>query len=139
MDVQINWWAVLVAAVVNLIVGGFWYSNMLFGEHWRKLMKMDAKKFKQGANQGMIIAIITAYISAYVLAYLAFTVHKTLGGTFTADSLKTAFLVWFGVAATTIFVQAGFEQRRVKLTALNLAHSLATFLAMGLAIGWMGL
>jgi Protein of unknown function (DUF1761) len=139
MDVQVNWLAVAIAAVANLAVGSIWYSKFLFAEEWRKLVKMDAKKFKAGANQGIVIAVITAVISAYVLAYLSFAVHSVLGGSFAVDSLKTAFLLWFGVSATTIFVQAGFEQRDVKLTALNLGNSLAAFLAMGIAIGWIGL
>ncbi len=139
MDIQINWWAVFVATVANLVVGSLWYSKMMFADEWRKHIKMDAKKFKAGANQGMVIAIITAFIGAYVLAYLAFAVHRVLDGTFITDSLKTAFLLWFGVSATTIFVQAGFEQRHVKLTSINLGHSLASLMAMALAIGWVGL
>lgn len=139
MDVQINWWAVAIATIASIVVGSFWYSKPLFGEMWQGLVKLDDKKMKDGMMQGMVIAVITAVITAYVLAYLTFTVHKTLGGTFSADALKTGFLLWFGVSATTIFVQAGFEQRRVKLTALNLGHSLASLMAMAIAIGWIGL
>ena len=139
MEVQVNWWAVVVAAAASLVVGSFWFSKHLFADIWKKEVKLDDKKIKAGMGQGMVIAIVTALITAYVLAYLTFAVHKIMGGDFTADALKTAFMLWFGVAATTIFVQAGFEQRSVKLTALNLGYSLAGLLAMGLAIGWIGL
>jgi Protein of unknown function (DUF1761) len=38
----INDWAVLVAAVVAFVMGGLWYSPLLFGKAWVKLRGMDS-------------------------------------------------------------------------------------------------
>ena len=37
-NVDINIWAVIVAAIVNMVVGSFWYSKSLFGKEWAKLV-----------------------------------------------------------------------------------------------------
>ena len=36
MDVQLNIWAVLVAALSTFLIGGLWYSPAVFGKAWMK-------------------------------------------------------------------------------------------------------
>ncbi len=31
---ELNIWAILVAAVLNMVIGAVWYSRPLFGNHW---------------------------------------------------------------------------------------------------------
>ena len=38
----INYLAVLVAAVVAFVMGGLWYSPLLFGKAWAKLRGIDS-------------------------------------------------------------------------------------------------
>ena len=35
-SVDINWWAVLAAAVINMVIGAIWYSPSGFGKPWMK-------------------------------------------------------------------------------------------------------
>ena len=60
-------------------------------------------------------------------------------GTFMSAALTTAFWLWLGISATTIVVHDAFEQRPMKLTAMNAGNQLFTLLAMGLIIGSLGL
>ncbi|MDO8656228.1 MAG: DUF1761 domain-containing protein, partial [Nanoarchaeota archaeon] len=39
----INYLAVLVAAIISMIVGAFWYSPYLFGKQWTELMNLAPK------------------------------------------------------------------------------------------------
>lgn len=36
MEMSVNWFAVIVAAVGSFILGGLWYSPMLFSKRWQK-------------------------------------------------------------------------------------------------------
>jgi hypothetical protein len=40
MDVQVNMWAVLLAALSSMVVGSLWYLPTTFGNTWQKLSKV---------------------------------------------------------------------------------------------------
>ncbi len=44
MNVAINYWAVILAAVSAMIVGAIWYSPLLFKNAWEKTVKLDKQK-----------------------------------------------------------------------------------------------
>lgn len=46
MDVQINHWAVVVCAIVNLALGTLWYSPMLFYKAWKKENNLTDEQLK---------------------------------------------------------------------------------------------
>ncbi len=45
--VDINYWAVLVAAVVSMVIGALWYSPVLFGKLWMKYSGLSDKKLAE--------------------------------------------------------------------------------------------
>ena len=49
MDIStINWLAVIAAALSNFLLGGLWYSPMLFGNAWAKENGLDEQDLKKG-------------------------------------------------------------------------------------------
>lgn len=123
-----------------MVVGSVWYTPKVFGNMWMKLSgaKPDANMSwgKTAAMYGSVL--LASLISAYVLAHVTYLSNQVLGGTFLQSALSTAFWVWLGFTATRIFTHDTFEGRRKKLTVLNAAHELVTFLVMGLIVGAMG-
>lgn len=65
----INYLAVLVAAVVTFVIGGLWYSPVLFDKPWRHLNALSEEQIK-ASHTGLIfgLSFVAALISAYVLA-----------------------------------------------------------------------
>lgn len=138
MQVEVNFVAVLLAIASSFLVGGLWYSKMLFGEQWRVLIKMDKKTMKKGpAPKAWALTFFAAAIEAYVLAHMTYMVH----GFFNAErgwmsvALTTAFWMWAGFQLSLLLTHDSFEQRPLKLTMINAAHQLTTLLVMGLIIG----
>ncbi|MCA9328421.1 DUF1761 domain-containing protein [Candidatus Saccharibacteria bacterium] len=141
MDVEINVWAVLAATVASFIVGMVWYAPQVFGERWRKLIKMDAKTMKKGpGTQAWVLTVVGALLQAFVLAHVTylsssfFTDYSWMGA-----ALSSAFWMWLGFQLSMILTHDSFEQRPMALTVLTAGNQLATLLAMGLVIGWLGL
>lgn len=66
---DINYYAVLVAAVLSFAVGGLWYSPMLFGKMWLKEMKLEADDIKQKPSV-FILSFVFALVAVFVLADL---------------------------------------------------------------------
>jgi len=71
-SVSVDWLAILVAGIVNMVLGMIWYSPMLFGKSWMELMgkKGEEMKPQPGPLAGMfILALVMAYIMTYFVAY----------------------------------------------------------------------
>ena len=51
MALEVNYLAVLVAAIVNMVVGALWYSPLLFGKAWMKLTGFNKKQLKKAKEK----------------------------------------------------------------------------------------
>lgn len=137
MNVDVNYLAVLLAALSSFVVGFIWYSKPVFGTVWANMVKLTEAQQKKGMARAMAFSFVAALLMAYIVAHVAFLSNSYFGNSFLQDSLSTAFWLGIGVAATTIVTHDAFEQRRMKLTAINIGNQLATVLTMGLVIGLM--
>lgn len=139
MDVQINYWGVLLATAASFAVGGIWYSKGVFGNLWAKLakVKMDKQVSSADMTKLMLTQGALSFVTAYVLAYLSYIVHAFYQGSWLVDSLSTAVWVWLAFTFCRFWTHDMFEGRPVKLTLLNATHELVTLLAMAAAIGWL--
>lgn len=69
MDI-LQFWPVLIAAVVAYIIGALWYSPLLFGNKWMKLAKITKNDAKNMGASTFIASFIAAIVMYTVLAYL---------------------------------------------------------------------
>lgn len=138
MNVEVNWWAVILATASSMVVGSIWYARSVFGNVWIKLTKIDEKKMGEGAAKAIAITVLASLVTAYVLAHVTFLSHKFFNNSFFTDAVSTAFWLWLGLTAARLVVHDVFERRPVKLTVLNAAHELVTLVVMGAIIGWLG-
>jgi hypothetical protein len=140
MDVQINTWAVILAALSSMVVGSLWYMPASFGKAWMKLsgVKPDSSKMTSGQMAWMYGSVFVAsLVTAYVLAHVTWLANQFFNDGFLTDALQTAFWLWLGFTAARLYTHDVFESRRKKLTILNAAHELTTVLVMALIIGLM--
>jgi len=138
MNVEVNWWAVVLATASSMIVGSIWYARGVFGETWLKLTKLDEKTMKKNSAAAMIATVVASLVTAYVLAHVTFLAHSFFHNSFLLDAMSTAFWLWLGFTVARMVTHDAFEHRPMKLTALNAAHELVTLLIMGVIIGWLG-
>ena len=128
---QINWLAVAVAAVSAFVVGGLWYSPILFGKTWLK-----ANGFTQEQAQRFNKA--RAFGGAFVLA----VIMSANLAMFLADPKTT---VWWGITAGALagvgWVAAGlavvalFENRSWSYILVNGGYLILMFVLMGAILG----
>jgi len=142
MNVDINGWAVLLAALSSMVVGSLWYMPATFGKAWQKYTGVDVKKMRGDSNPAKMAwmygsVLVASLVTAYVLAHVTFLANKFFGNSFMSDALQTAVWLWLGFTAARVYVHDTFEGRRKKLTLLTSAHELVTVLVMALIIGAM--
>ncbi len=127
---SVNILAVIVAAVVNMILGALWYSPVLFGKQWMRMIGKSEKELKTGASKAYGVTFITALILAYILAVFLnlLDVHGIAGG------LKTAFWAWLGFSACTTISDYLFAGRPLNLFAINVGYYLVAMLLMSVVL-----
>lgn len=138
--VEVNYIAVLLAALSTMVVGSFWYSPSGFGKLWMKLtkVKMNTKPSSTEMLELYGGAVLSAAVTAYVLASMTTITSQALGGTFWMVALSTGFWLWLGLTAARVYVHDSFENRPKKLTLLTVSHELVTIMVMAAIIGVMG-
>jgi hypothetical protein len=139
MEVQINYVGVLAATVVSMAVGFVWYAKPVFGNMWMKMVGLSEKDQQKGAMGAIVQALIAGFLTAYVLAHVTYISQQFFKISYLESALNTGFWLALGISATTVVTHNAFEQRRKKLTLLTVAHQMVTFLAMAVAIGFVGL
>lgn len=96
----LNYLAVLVAWLINMGVGAFWYSPAGFGPLWSKLSGVNLLKIpKAEANRAIGFVAVSSLVQAWALALVLHSLHAAN----LADGLLIGLVLWFGfTAATTV-------------------------------------
>lgn len=134
---EINWLAVTLATVSTMVVGFIWYNPKVFGNYWMRVAKVNPGEAKN-AVAPILITLVVSFISAWVLAGATFLAFEFYGGSYLANALLTALILWGGLTAARFITHDAFEGRPAGLTILNCAHELVTFMVMALIIGLLG-
>jgi hypothetical protein len=135
MDIQtsfqnINWLAVIVAAVSAFALGGLWYSPLLFANRWMK--ESGVQRDSPGQNSmGTVFGF--AFILSFVAAFfLALFIGKDAGAAFGA---LAGFMAGFGWVFTFIGISYLFESKSLAHFLINACYSVLALTVMGLIIG----
>ncbi len=132
----VNFWAILVAAVVAFIVGSIWYSPVLFGKEWMALTGMSEKEIAAAKSKG---GMWKPYLAQFVGTLVSFIVLGFIvaaaSGVTAADGAFMGFLVWLGFGATFALGSFLWEKKPMKLLVIQGAYSLLTLVIGGAIIG----
>lgn len=140
MNVEVNFLAVLLAAVASMAVGFLWYSPLLFAKPWMKLMGYTEKSLKEDqAKMGKMYAIsfVAALVTAYVLYHVMSMSENFFHYPWLSTGLISAFWMWLGFVAPVQLTDVIFGKKPRKLFYINTGYQLAALLAMGLVMGLM--
>jgi len=129
-NVSINFFAVFAAAISMFMIGGMWYSPLLFGKQWLQALGKDESFLKSG-NMGKIfggsflLALIMAFnLAGFVSGYESWT-WGLIGGVL-------AGLGWVAMSLGIIYL---FERRSMKLFLINAGYIVVSFTLMGIILG----
>ncbi|HSW72807.1 MAG TPA: DUF1761 domain-containing protein [Chlamydiales bacterium] len=88
--IDIDFLTALVAAIIYMLLGAFWYSPLMFGKLWK------TKNIKHKWTRFLI-----AFISAYVMAIFLSIVEAYMGSASTMDGIYIGIGIWLGFIVTT--------------------------------------
>lgn len=127
---SINWLAVIASAFASFLIGGLWYSPVLFARPW-----MEANGFKEDDLAGRNMAPIFggAFALALVITInLAFFLGPDAGIAWGAGAGALAGVGWVTASLGIIYL---FERRPFKLFAINAGYQIVTYTVAGAILG----
>ncbi len=134
MEVQVNYLAVLVAAVANYLIATVWYA-LIFPRVWQKLTGITDMK---PSPLNIVLVFIGSLILSYVLYHSivfgdAYVNMKGVGG-----GLMGGFFGWLGYIAPVTLSTKLYEKKPWGLWLLDNGFWLISLLVMGaIQSAWM--
>ena len=126
----LNWLAVIVATLSTFLLGGIWYSPLMFGRAWMEAAGMSEEKSKQ-ANP------VAVYGGTFVLNLIAsINLGMFLGpASDLTFGIAAGAAVGIGWVATSFGVIYLFEQRPRAHWFINASYLVVAFIIMGAILG----
>jgi hypothetical protein len=120
---DINYLALVVAAILPLVTGLIWYNPKVFGTAWMKesgMTEEKAKSMNPGKTYGL--AVIMAFLIAFALWPAVMT-----GG---APGMEHGALLGITLAMPVLATNALFEQKSFKYVIINAGYWIVTMALM---------
>ena len=130
-NIYINHIAVFVCAVMSLVIGGLWYSPVLFAKVWQReagISDEQMAKFNPAKIFGL--TFVLALIISYNLAFFLGTPSTTWQW-----GVAAGLLAGVGWVVTQFIIIALFEQRSLKYMAINCGYVTVYFAVIGFILG----
>jgi hypothetical protein len=128
---QIHVGAILVAALSMFLLGGLWYSPLLFGKAWMRLNGFSPESLRtSGQLRPLAGSAVLALIMATNLACFLADAKTTVTWGMAAGALAGGGWVATGLAMTALF-----ERKPWAYIAINGGYHLAAFTVMGAILG----
>jgi len=129
---EVNWVAVTLCAVSSLVLGGLWYSPLLFAGPWQRAAGLSDEQAKSG-DMALIFG------GAFLLSLIAAAVFAMFLGS--GMSLGAATAAGFSAGLCWVAASFGinylFERRPLRLWLINGGYHTLQFTLFGLILGLM--
>jgi hypothetical protein len=122
----INWWAVIVAALVKFVLGWIWYSPIM-GAQWRTAVGISEADMRASLPRSLPVDIIGSLVMSFILLH---SVHYA-GATTLLQGGAVGFLNWLGFIATIQLSQTIYEKRPFRLFVINNIYLVVSLIIMG--------
>ncbi len=142
MQIEVNFIAVIAAAIAYMALGFAWYSPALFGKQWMALRGLKMTKEDQ-AKMGPLygLTFIASLLTAYVLFFIMAISEPFYMMDPIPNGLMSAFWVWLGFVMPTQVGNAVFgsdNPNKWKILRFDTSYQLVGLLLMGTVIGFLG-
>lgn len=129
---DVNWLAVLLCGLSSMILGGLWYSPLLFAGPWQRGAGLSSEDLA-GANMAMIFGL-AFLLSLGAAAVFAMFLGREMGLWPSVAAGAAAGVFWVGASFGISYL---FERRSVSYWLINAGYHSVQFTLFGLILGLM--
>ena len=127
---EVNWLAVVAAALSSFVIGGLWYSKMMFLKAWQRGAGLTDDQLQKG-HPGKIFG------GAFVLSLIAsYTFAMFLGPDLpVGETTMYGFIAGLCWVASSFGINYLFERKSLTLFLVNGGYHTVQFTVIGLVLG----
>ena len=129
-QVDINFMAVLVSSLINMVLGFIWYGP-LFGKPWMELTGISQDKIAESKAKGMNMTYGLSGIGALVMAFVLANITGYAQVDTLVEGVQVGFLVWLGFVVTTMLNSVIYDGKPWRLYFINAGYYLVSLVLMG--------
>jgi hypothetical protein len=130
----VNYLAAATASVAAFLIGGLWYSPLLFAKPWvaaHGFTPEAAAGMRKTAGRAYAVSIVCFFVMAIVLSLLA----SQLGISNAVGGAKLGALAWLGFAATIGLTANLYAKASLSLYFIDTGYQLVYMCVMGAIVG----
>ena len=127
---NLNIWAVLAATVSSFVLGGMWFSPIMFAKTWMRVTGLSEETLAKG-NMGKILGG-SFFLTLIMAVNLAMFLGKEADWIWGLTAGLLVGIGWVGTALGVIYL---FERRTFKHFLINAGFQAISFGVMGLILG----
>ena len=131
---ELNYLAIVVGVVFNMVLGALWYSPFLLGKPWMAATGITVEAIEEAGKgeqyKGYAIAVVVSIVLVLVLALLT----QSLGIDEPLDGLVLGLVAGIGLVAASQAPNYSFEGRSLRLFLINLGYSVVGFAVIGVLL-----
>ena len=133
---HVNWLAIIAAAVVIFLLGGLWYSPVVFAKRWLALQGRTMEQMQaDAAAANMPLMYLQAFLSALVTSWILALFLAHMGRYGWMIGAHVGALAWLGFAAPTSYATAVFSMKPKQLWLIDTMFNLVSFVLAGAILG----
>ena len=133
---EINWLAVLVAAISNMVLGFLWYGPF-FGKQWIKLEGWTKADMEKAQKEGMSKTYALTFVGAIVMAYVLNVVLNNSSAVDYMSGAMVGFWVWLGFTVPVLMNEVLFGRKLWQVFYINVGYYLVSLMVMGAILASM--
>ncbi len=114
----LNWWAVIVSALIYFLLGWLWFSPVVFAKPWMAMRNFSAESMEQGRKRMPALMGGAAAVALILAIAMGVLVHK-LNITAPWGAIKLGATVGIGLFAAPTFTGYSFQGQPLKLWAIE--------------------
>lgn len=123
---HVNYLAVVVAAVIQCMIGVLWY-RVFFRKSWSSMLG-----FSEGEkSQNAIFTTVSSFVASILLSFVLANVMLLVARQSFMAGLSIGIVCWLGFMAPPLFAQHIYERRPANLFAINAAYWLVAMAVSG--------
>lgn len=124
---DLNWLAVIVAAVAYWVLGAIYYNDAVMGKQWKAATGVE--EMKPNAQQ-ILGNLVLNFIAAIALALIA----HMIGAENVGDGIVLGLVVSFGFIGTNRINEGLYTGPKTALMRVNAPYTLLGFIVMGIIL-----
>lgn len=137
----INFWAVLTAGILSMVLGFLWYGP-LFGKVWMRGNGIDPDNkelmdsMQKSSGMAYLQMFVGALIMAYVFAHAVWAYKNSISQADWIAGLQVGFWIWLGFVLPVKYGDILWNKKPISAVAVDLSYYLVLLVINGIVLSY---